>query len=130
MLLKAFAVWLLIAFVEMIHGILRAKFVAPKVGDLRSRQLAVFSGSLLIFLIAYATVPWIGPRTPNDAIQVGALWFFCMMIFEFSVGRLVFGFSWQWLWKDFSPFQGRLLLFGMMFLFLAPYMVGKIQRIF
>ncbi len=130
MLFKAFAVWLLIAFVEMIHGILRAKFLAPKVGDLRSRQLAVFSGSLLIFLIAYALVPWIDPRSPNEAIQVGTLWFLCMMIFEFSVGRFVFGFSWKWLWKDFNPFQGRLLLLGMIFLFLAPYLVGKIQQLF
>ncbi len=130
MLGRAFAIWMLIAIVEMIHGILRAKFLAPKVGDLRSRQLAVFSGSLLIFLITYISVPWISPRTPKEAIQVGAIWFLWMMVFEFSVGRFIFGFSWKWLWKDFNPFQGRLLLFGMIFLFLAPYLVGKMQQIF
>lgn len=47
-LLRATAVWLVIVAVESAHGILREWFLAPLVGDFRARQLAVFTGSLLI----------------------------------------------------------------------------------
>lgn len=49
LIFRAFIIWLLIALIETLHGILRARFLAPKVGDLRSRQLGVFSGCALIF---------------------------------------------------------------------------------
>jgi hypothetical protein len=47
-LLRAFAVWLVIMAVESAHGTLRELFVAPLIGDLRARQISVFTGSLLL----------------------------------------------------------------------------------
>jgi hypothetical protein len=44
MLLRALFIWPLMAVVEMAHGIIRAKFPAPRIGDLRSWQIAVFTG--------------------------------------------------------------------------------------
>jgi hypothetical protein len=39
-------VWLLLMAAEVVHGAVRALFLAPAVGDFRARQLAVFSGAL------------------------------------------------------------------------------------
>lgn len=45
--LRSFLIWILIAVLEIIHGIFRAKIIAPKTGDLRSRQIGVFTGSFI-----------------------------------------------------------------------------------
>ncbi len=127
MYLRGFAVWICIALVEMVHGILRAKLLTPRVGDLRSRQIAVFTGSFLIFMISYFTILWIGPQNAGDAFYIGLLWFVCMMVFELSVGRFAFGFTWRWLFNDFNLFKGRLLALGMAFLVIAPYVACRIR---
>ena len=72
---KGMAVWGLIAFVEVLHGIARARLLAPKVGDLRSRQIGVFTGSPLILALACAFITWIGPVSDSQAVRVGTLWF-------------------------------------------------------
>jgi hypothetical protein len=53
LILRSFVVWLLIILVEIIHGIVRGILLVPKTGDLRSRQIGVFTGSLLIFAVAF-----------------------------------------------------------------------------
>lgn len=127
--LRAFVIWVLIAFLEVIHGVLRAKFIAPKIGDLRSRQIGVFTGSMIFFAVAVASFDWIGLESAIQAANVGVLWLICMLAFEFSVGHFVFHFSWKWLLNDFNFFKGRLLAFGMLFLALSPYLVGKLRAI-
>src|SRR5438552_474928 len=52
------AVWLVLIGTESVHGILRTAFLAPRIGDFEARQVAVFTGSLLILAIAYVLVPW------------------------------------------------------------------------
>ncbi|MDZ4083094.1 MAG: hypothetical protein U1E10_09170 [Bdellovibrionales bacterium] len=127
--LRAFLIWTLIAVLEVIHGILRARFIAPMIGDLRSRQVGVFSGSLLFFAVTLASFDWMRIDSSEQAFAVGGLWLLCMLVLEFSVGRFVFHFGWKWLFNDFNFFKGRLLAFGMVFLALSPYLVGKIRNL-
>lgn len=124
---KSVLIWLLIASIEVAHGILRARFLAPKVGDLRSRQIAVFTGSGLIYLTTDLSFSWLQLNSVNEAFAIGGLWFFLMVSFELLLGHYYFKFSWKWLLNDFNILKGRLLLFGMIFLALAPYLVGHHQ---
>ena len=124
LLLTAFFLWIGIAILEMVHGILRAKFLAPRVGDFRSRQIGVATGSVLILVYTWAIFPWLGLDSASDALQVGLLWFLCMLVFELSIGHFVFRFSWKWLLNDFNLFQGRLLAIGMLVLLGAPWFWG------
>lgn len=125
--LKGFICWIGIALLEMIHGIIRAKVLAPKIGDLRSRQFGVLSGSILILGYSWIVFPWLSLQTSSEAIQLGGLWLICMLIFEFTVGHFVFRFSWKWLLNDFNFFKGRLLAFGMLILTLAPWISGRVR---
>lgn len=125
---KVLLVWGLIACIEVIHGIVRAKWLAPRVGDFRSRQIGVLTGSILIFITTYLLFPWMEIATPESALRVGILWFICMFIFEMSLGHYVFKFSWKWLLSDFNILKGRLLILGMIFLMLAPWIVGRVHQ--
>ncbi len=127
LLLKGFLIWLLIAGVETIHGILRAKFLAPGVGDFRSRQIGVITGSLLIFFISFSTFPYFSYQSSLEAIIVGFQWLLLMLAFEFLLGRFVFGFSWKWLLQEYAFRKGKILIFGMIFLLFAPYLSGIVK---
>lgn len=124
---KAFLVWCLIALVEVAHGIARAKLLAPRIGDLRSRQIGIFTGSIIILLITRITIRWIAPPNEQEALAMGVMWAVCMFVFEMLLGRYVFRFSWKWLLQDFNFFKGRLMALGMVVLALAPWLMLRLR---
>lgn len=125
MLLRALLVWVAIAGVETLHGIARVAWLAPRVGDFRARQLAVFTGSALIFGVAWLSIRWIAPRTVGGALRVGALWLALMLAFEVGLGRFVAGQSWQRLGEDYDVTRGGLLGFGMLALLVSPWIAAR-----
>jgi hypothetical protein len=127
MLPKALLVWTLIAAAEVLHGIARVRWLNPRVGDRRARQIAVFTGSALLFAITWLLVPWLNPTSVGQCLGVGGLWFTLMLTFEVAFGRLVFRASWQRIAADFDFRQGGLLAIGMAVLFLAPLLAAKLR---
>lgn len=130
MLQRALLVWMVIALAEVLHGILRIRVLNRRVGDHRARQIAVGTGSLLILTITWLTLPWIAPATTHDALAVGTLWLVTMLAFEISLGRFVFHATWAKIGADFDLRRGGLLGFGMLVLFLAPLLTGRLHRLF
>ena len=127
MLVRATLIWLVIAAAEIVHGFLRVKFLNRHVGDRRARQIGVFTGSAIIFAIAWWTSPWIDASTRGEQLVVGLLWFAAMLAFDIGFGRLVFRASWERIASEFDPRRGGLLGFGMAFLFFAPLLVAALH---
>lgn len=71
---RALVVWLVLIAVEFAHGTLRSIFLVPVVGDFRSRQIGVFTGSTLILAVVYLLVPWLRTADRKSLILVGVLW--------------------------------------------------------
>jgi len=88
-LLRALLVWLVIIAVETVHGILRTLLLVPMMGDLAARQISVFTGSLLIFGVAFFLLKWIAARTRLQLLIVGIIWGLLTILFEIALGRLV-----------------------------------------
>jgi hypothetical protein len=124
---RALAVWLIIMFAEFIHGLLRTAFLVPYVGDFQSRQIGVFSGSLLILIIACLTVRWISADTIQSLTLVGFFWLSLTLVFELGFGRFVFRLSWQRLASDYDIVRGGLLPFGLIFLTLSPLISARLR---
>jgi hypothetical protein len=53
--------------------IAQAVSLVPFVGDFRSRQIGVGTGSLLIVAVAVAFVWWIGASRSSELLGIGAL---------------------------------------------------------
>ena len=49
-------------------------FLVPVVGDFRSRQIGVFTGSVLTMIVAYASVLWLDAATRRSLLLAGLLW--------------------------------------------------------
>ena len=126
-LIKALVIWLVIIFIEFIHGVLRSIFLAPLFGDFQARQISVFIGSLLILTIAYLSIRWIRATTIASLIVVGLVWLVLTLLFELSLGHLVLGLSWERMTSDYDIPHGGLLPFGLIFLTLSPLIAARLR---
>lgn len=125
---KAFAAWFFIAVAESIHGVLRRLFVLPVLGDLRAHQLGILVGCLIIFGIALACVPWIGATTLAAQLKLGASWTVLMAAFEVGLG-LAFGYPLERIFLDYNISEGRLMVFGMLFMLFAPALAAMVRAV-
>jgi hypothetical protein len=122
--LRAFAVWLLIAAAEVVHGILRMQLLRPLLGDLRARQVAIVTGSLIILAIAFLARRFLRATTTGQQIAVGAFWAVLMAGFDILLGRYYIGYSWSRVMQDFDPARGGFMALGLAVMVLAPWIVG------
>jgi hypothetical protein len=123
---RALAVWLLIAAVETLHGILRAWLVVPAIGEAAAQHIGFVIGCALVIGLAGWTSRWLGATTRASQLQAGLLWLLLMFGFELAIGRAQ-GFSWPRIRAAFDPSQGGLMLFGLLLMALAP-MLGAWLR--
>lgn len=124
---RAIAIWLVLICAEILHGIARAVFLVPHLGEFRSNQIGVFTGSMIILVIALVFVRWIGATRNTELLAVGVLWLVLTLTFEVGFGRFVLGASWERLAADYNVLEGGLLPFGMIVLLFAPLLAGKLR---
>lgn len=127
MLLRAFLVWLVIIAVETVHGTLRVLFIAPAVGDFRSRQIGVFIGSALILAVAFCLVCWINAGDNRRLLLVGFMWVALTFVFEIALGILT-GLSTERMLEDYDLANGGLMPIGMLFLLFTPIMAARLRK--
>jgi len=116
---RAVAVWLLIAALETVHGIVRGLWLVPALGEAAAQRLGFAVGCVLVIAVAWATSRWLGASTRSAHWQAGALWLLLMLGFELAIGRAR-GFGWARIAAEFDPRQGGLMLFGLLLMLLAP----------
>jgi hypothetical protein len=122
-------VWLCIISVEVLHGIARAVVLAPAVGDFRARQIAVFTGSLLILVIATSFIRWIHPASAREAVGVGVAWLLLTLAFEIGFGRYLAHAPWPRIASDYNVLRGGLLPIGLCVLTAAPFITAKFRHV-
>ena len=125
--LRGLLVWLAIIVAETIHGILRGVFITPYIGDLRARQLGVLIGSILILTIAVLTVRWINGHA-REFLVIGATWVVLTVIFEVSLG-LATGLSSERILADYDLRAGGMMIFGLLFMLVAPYLSARLRGV-
>ena len=124
---RGLAIWLVLIVSEIVHGILRAIALVPFVGEFRSNQIGVFTGSAIIVVVAYVTIRWIGARQAFELLLVGSVWLACTVAFEVLFGRFVAGLAWERIASDYNVLKGGLMPFGLLVLFFSPMIASKLQ---
>jgi len=122
------SVWFVPIGTEVIHGTLRTMFLASKVGDVRARQIGVFTGSLLTLGTACLFIRWIGAQTARVLAGIGVIWVILTVAFEVSFGRIVLGSSWTRIRADHVPRQGGLLPLGLAARANSPLIAARIRH--
>ena len=104
-------------------------FLAPLVGDFRARQIAVFTGSILIVIVATSFIGWIRPARVGDAVAVGVVWLVLTLAFEIAFGRYVVHAPWSRIASDYDLLRGGLLPIGLVVLTVAPLIAARVRRL-
>ena len=125
---RAIAVWLVLIGAEMIHGIVRSIVLMPRVGDMRARQIGVFTGSLVNLGITHLFIRWIGAKTVRALIGIGVVWVVLTVVFEVTFGRLVMRSSWERIRSDYDLAHGGLLPIGLVALAGSPLVAARLRR--
>ena len=123
---RAALVWMLFILAETGSGMVREVLIAPVIGALRARQLGVLVGCIIIFIIAWLTARWMGAGTRRQQLSVGAFWVLLTLIFEFALGRAT-GASWSRILSDYNPTHGGLMLLGLAFMFITPWLTRRLR---
>ena len=127
--LRGVTVWWCIILVEMVHGIARTLFLAPVVGDFRARQVAVFTGSFLILVVAASFIRWIRLAHAGEAVRLGIVWLVLTLAFEIAFGRYVVHAPWSRIASDYNLLHGGLLPIGLLVLTAAPLIMAKFRHV-
>ena len=122
-LARAIGIWLTLIAVESIHGVMRRLFLEPQLGDLRARQVSVFTGAVVIMLVFWFTLKWLGPQPVRRWRTFGLLWLALTLVFEIGLGRAT-GMSWDRILSDFDPRRGGLLALGMLVILVGPRLLA------
>jgi len=128
-LTRALAIWLVLICAEVLHGIARAALLVPYVGESTSSQIGVFTGSIIILVIALIFVRWIGATRPAQLLIVGLVWLGLTVTFEVLFGRFVVGLSWERLAADYNVLEGGLMPLGLLVLLLSPLIAGRMRGV-
>lgn len=129
MIRRSVAVWCVLIGVEIAHGIVRAIWLVPMVGEFQSRQIGVFTGTIINLTVAALFIRWIHPTRVAHAIAVGVLWLMLTLAFELTFGRLAMHASWQRILSDYDLAHGGLLPIGLVVLALAPLIAAKLRNV-
>lgn len=126
-IIRAIILWLLLMLVETLHGIARRILLEPIVGDLTARQIAVFTGSALIFGIVFVMIPWLREAVTRQLLLIGALWVFLTLVFEVAIGRFALDLTWDRILQDYDIGRGGLMPIGLLVMFLAPLITAVLR---
>ncbi len=125
--IRSLASWSVLICAEMIHGILRAVMLVPLVGEFRSNQIGVFTGSAIILVIAYLTIRWIGAIRTHELLLVGLIWLILTVAFEILFGRYVVGLTWERIAADYNLLNGGMMPLGLLALFFSPLIASRLR---
>ena len=113
--------------IETLHGIARRFLLEPLVGDVRARQIAVFTGSVLILATAFSFIRCLKDALTIQLLLVGAMWVILTILFEVLIGRFALNLSWERILSDYDLRKGSLMPIGLLVMFLAPLVTAKMR---
>lgn len=125
--IKAALVWLLIACLAILNGIVREQVMAPVIDAAAALPLSGVTLTVVVFLVTYGCFGFIGAKTRAACLSVGVQWVLMTLAFEFLFGRLVADKSWVTLWQTFNLARGDLFLLVLAASLLSPWLVAKIK---
>ena len=124
---RGLLVFLLIMAVETVHGVLRGLFLAPRVGEEMAGRIGWPVALVLVLLIAWATIRWIGLRGTRPLIALGAAWAVLTIAFEVMIGMLR-GMGMPEIMAELNPLTGT-IPYSAAVMLIAPWAAARLRGV-
>jgi hypothetical protein len=91
--------------------------------ELRAHQLSTLIGIVLVGIYVWI-MKMIWPiETSQDALQIGGIWLFITILFEFGFGHYIMGHPWKKLFHDYNILAGRVWLLFVIWTAISPIVI-------
>ncbi len=124
---RVLALCVLLASAETLHGIARTVWVVSRLGKERALKWSAVSGSMLATVLCAFFVPPMGLHSTGELLALGAVLSLFMASFDLALGHWLLRRPWRKALEDLNPRQGNYLLYGLIWLALAPLLVSRIS---
>jgi len=125
MISKYMLVWLVLAVVATLNGILRQFTYGKSLSDLVAHQVSTVTAILLTGLVVWQFNRIWPIESAAQAITIGVLWLLATMAFEFGFGHYVAGHSWDHLLADHKLFEGRIWSLFLVWMAVLPFVIYR-----
>jgi hypothetical protein len=119
MVARGAVIWLGILVLASLNGAVRDLLVAPRIGDTIARALSTVILCGLVLWVTWASIRWLGPRGPGEALALGLFWVALTLTFEVAAGRLS-GKPWSVILADYDVLRGRIWILVPIVTLFAP----------
>ena len=120
MILRTLLIWFGLLVLAILNGGFREAFLLPRYGRPVAQAVSTIMLSVLIFGAGWVALPWIAPRTQQDAWTIGVIWVLLTLAFEFLAGHFLFGKPWQELRADYDILAGRIWVLVLVVTLMTP----------
>lgn len=123
---KVILLWVLLAGIAIMNGLLREYGYSPLVGATVAHLLSTGIYIFLILIVMYLYFQKIiTAESKRELLMIGIKMLIATIIFEFIFGHYVIGHSWEKLFSDYNIFRGRMWSVVLIFILFGPRLVGK-----
>ena len=129
MWLKSLVVWLVLLLLAVMNGAFRESVLSPLLGASWGHVTSTALLLVLVMLLAFLSVGWIGVRRDSEAIRVGILWTALVLAFEFFAGHFLFSRSWPDLLADYDILAGRIWVMVPILTLIAPLLAERLRNV-
>ncbi|MBL0035948.1 MAG: hypothetical protein IPP26_09305 [Flavobacteriales bacterium] len=122
---KAILIWFVLMVGAIANGAVRIKLIIPFTGEPIGHVISTALLCVLILVITWAMIGWIGPLTDQQARGIGTVWLLLTLGFEFGAGALISHRTWPEMLADYNVLNGRVWVVVPIITFLAPSWMAK-----
>jgi hypothetical protein len=120
MILRTVFIWFGLLVVAILNGGFREAVLVHRLGRGLGQAVSTVVLSTLILAAGWVSLPWIAPRTLQEAWTIGLLWVTLTLAFEFLAGHFVFGKTWPELLADYNLLAGRIWIMVLIVTLMTP----------
>jgi hypothetical protein len=125
---KYLIAWFVMLLVSIANGTVRDFTYGKRMAELSAHQLSTASGVLLLGIVIHGFVRRYPPSSGQKAVSIGLLWMALTVAFEFLFFHYVGGHSWAELFANYDVSKGRVWVFVLIWVAVAPYLFFRLGR--
>lgn len=120
--------WAPMVGLAIVNGFFREWVLSEKMAELHAHQASTVSAFILFGIYIWLVIRLWRPESGRQALVIGFMWLVLTVAFEFLFGHYVAGHSWSRLLHDYNILAGRVWIFILIWVTLAPLIFYKMQK--
>lgn len=125
---KYLVAWFAMLLVSIANGVVRDLTYGTHMSALAAHQVSTACSMVLLGLVIRVVDRLAPPSCAREAVAIGLFWATLTIAFEFIFFHYVGGHSWAALLANYNVLEGRVWVFLLLWIAVAPYVFFRLRR--